>query len=516
MTLAGYSYSEGAASIAAPEVAIDAQNLSKWFSATHALDNVTFSINKGKIHALVGENGAGKSTLLGILSGRVVPSKGELSIFGQSMQYGNPRVSHHMGIATIYQELTLVPALSAEANVFLGQELGPGPFLSGRKSRMRFKQLCEDLDVEIDERALAGGLPVAQQQILEIMRGVAAHARIMLFDEPTAALPEHERESALNLIRRLSEQGVTIIFVSHHLNEVLAISDDTSVLRNGQLIETKPTSDWTERELIRTMLGHEVQAVEKSHRKISEEIVIRAEGITVPGAIQDISIEVHGGEIVGLAGLVGSGRTTLLRSLAGLEPTSNGKLWIDGHEMAWPRSPITALKYGIALVPEDRKRQGLVLGMSVADNITLTFLDAVSRFGVVLPKLQLKESLQLTNLFNIPASVISKPASSLSGGNQQRVLISKWLHRKPRILLADEPTRGIDVGAKKEVLDRLQYLAETGLAVVMASSELEEVISISNRIMVLADGMLVEDMKNGLGEITVGDLLKRAFRVSEE
>jgi ABC-type sugar transport system ATPase subunit len=498
------------------EIAIEAKRLTKWFGATLALDDVTLSVRRGEIYALVGENGAGKSTLLGILSGRVVPDSGELSVFDQHLQLGNPRASRQQGITAIYQELTMVPALTAEANVFLGQELGPGPLLSQRLMHKRFQRLCDDLEVRIDGRQPTRDLPVAQQQVLEIMRGVAAHARIMLFDEPTAALPEHERESALRLIRRLSTQGVTVIFVSHHLEEVLAISDRTTVLRNGRLIDTRPTAKWTERELVRSMLGREIQATEKRAHPVSNRLVVRADSITVPGAINNISIQVHAGEIVGLAGLVGSGRTTLLRSLAGLEASSHGRLWLDGDEVSWPRSPSTALDYGIALVPEDRKRQGLVLGMSVADNVTLTFLEAVSRFGIVLPKKQREESARLISRFGVPKEVNTLPVSSLSGGNQQRVLIAKWLHRQPLLLLADEPTRGIDVGTKAEVLNMLQQLAEAGMAIVMVSSDLEEVLAVSDRVLVLADGNLVGEMANDMGQLKVDDLLQRAFRVNDD
>jgi ABC-type sugar transport system ATPase subunit len=516
VTLSSFPQSSGAITEMAPDTAINAEGLTKWFSATQALDGVTFSIRRGEIHALVGENGAGKSTLLGILSGRVVPTRGELRVFGQPFQFGNPRASRQLGIATIYQELTMIPALSAEANVFLGQETGQGLFLSKRMMQQRFQQLCQDLEVEIDGRRLARELPIAQQQILEIMRGVAAQARIMLFDEPTAALPEHEREAALRLIHRLSTHGVTVIFVSHHLDEVLQISDRTTVLRNGRLIDTKPTKEWTEKDLVQKMLGREVQPAKKRSHPISQNLILRAEGVTVPGAIQDISVDVHAGEIVGLGGLVGSGRTTLLRSLAGLEPSSHGRLWIEGKEVPWPHTPRTSHQYGIALVPEDRKRQGLILGMSVANNVTLTFLEAVSRFGFISSRKQWAVVAGLIKNFSVPTSVIPLRASSLSGGNQQRILIAKWLHRRPRILLADEPTRGIDVGAKAEVLERLQHFAEDGMAILMTSSDLEEVLAVSDRVEVLAEGQFVQELDNVIGQLSVSDVLTRAFRLNDE
>ena len=512
--LAAASISDAASQTpAASEIAIEAVGLSKRFGATVALNDVSLSVRRAEIHALVGENGAGKSTLLGILSGRVIPTSGELRVFGRQLHYGNPRFSRRLGIATIYQELTMVPALSAEANVFLGQEAGRGPFLSARAMRARFLRLCDELQVHVEPGRAAHDLPIAQQQILEILRGVAAQAQVMLFDEPTSALPEHERESALTLIRHLRSQGVTVIYVSHHLEEVLEIADRASVLRNGTLTETRAIGAWTERDLVRAMLGRDVQASRKRPHPISDDVVLRAEGVTMPGAIRDIQVTVRGGEIVGLGGLVGSGRTTLMRCLAGLEPSSRGRLWIRGREVPWPRSPRAALAHGIALVPEDRKRQGLVLGMSVADNVTLTFLDDVSRFGVVQPARQRLQGSRLISRFGVPPEVLSRPAASLSGGNQQRVLIAKWLHRQPAILLADEPTRGIDVGAKVEVLENLQGLAQAGMAILMASSELEEVLAVSDRVVVLADGQLVDELDNRDGQLAVGDLLRRAFRV---
>ena len=500
---------------AASSTAVDARALSKRFGATLAVDDVSLMIEAGEIHAIVGENGAGKSTVLGILSGRISPTSGHVSVFGEPLRFGDPRASRRLGLASIYQELTMVPALSAEANVFLGQELGLGPMLSGRQMRLRFERLCRDLGVRIDPVTPARDLPVAAQQVLEIMRAVAARARIMLFDEPTAALPEHERESTLGLIRRLGDQGVTVVFVSHHLEEVFAVSDRISVMRNGVLTETRERESWTEHDLVHAMLGRDVEPTKKRARRRGGPVVLRAEGVTVPGAIEDIALTVCEGEVVGLGGLVGSGRTTLLRSIAGLEPTSHGRLWLDGKEVPWPKTPQAALRNGIAMVPEDRKRQGLVLGMSVADNVTLTDLGSVSRLWVVNRRRQSAQATKVLGRFGVRSTVIRDPAASLSGGNQQRVLISKWLYRDPRILLADEPTRGIDVGAKAEVLDSLQTLAESGMSIVIASSELEEVLAISDRVIVLSDGEAVDELANHDGQLTVAEILRRAFRVTD-
>jgi ABC-type sugar transport system ATPase subunit len=511
----GFSTSPGLDDVG-PGEALKALGLSKRFEGTVALDDVFLSIERGHIHSLVGENGAGKSTLLGIMSGRVVPSAGKLEVFSQPLHFGQPHVSREQGIVAIYQELTMVPALTAQANVFLGQERGFGPLLSEREMRRVFLKLCDDLDVTIVPTAPARDLPIAQQQILEIMRGIAADARVMLLDEPTAALSEQERDSALRLIRRLKAQGVTVVFVSHHLDEVLAVSDRISVLRNGRLVETRDCSDWTKQELVRSMLGRDVEARHKRRREISGGVALRALNVTVPGAISGVSFEVHAGEIIGLGGLVGSGRTTLLRAIAGLESTSTGRLWIDDCEVPWPRTPRHALRHGIAMVPEDRKRQGLILGMSVADNVTLTDLTSVSRLGVIARRRQRDLAARLVERFGVRRELVSAPARSLSGGNQQRILLAKWLHRAPRVLLADEPTRGVDVGAKADVLASLEGLAEAGIAVVMASSELEEVLEVSDRVVVLADGRSVAELDNQRGQLSVSDVLHRAFSVTDD
>jgi len=504
--------SVGAAS-ATPAAAVSIRALSKRYGGALAVDAVSLDVDTGEIHGIVGENGAGKSTILGILSGRTAPSAGDVQVFGTELPVGSPRSSHRLGIAAIYQELTMVPALSAEANVFLGQELGHGPLLDKQAMRRTFVQLCSELAVEIDPAAAVRDLPIAKQQIVEIMRAMHADARILLFDEPTAALPEHERESALALIRKLRAEGHTVVFVSHHLDEVLSLCDRVSVMRNGRLVETRPSRGWTKATLVRAMVGRDV-AVNVRRRPLQGGVpLLRAERICVPGRVQDISLVVHAGQIVGLAGLVGSGRTTVLRALAGMEPTSTGRLWLDGVEGSWPRDVPAALGQGIALIPEDRKRQGLILGMTVADNVTMPDLRSVSRWGLVMRRRQRSTATRALARLDVPDWATSMAVGNLSGGNQQRVLIAKWLYRVPRVLLADEPTRGIDIAAKAEVLNCLQDLAGQDLGLVIASSELDEVLTVSDRVVVLADGVLVEEFDNHDGHLKGSDILHRAFRL---
>lgn len=498
----------------ASAVAVRIRSLTKRYGGTLAVNDLTLDVAGGEIHAIVGENGAGKSTVVGILSGRAVPTSGEVLVFGERLPFGSPRAAHRLGIAAIYQELTMVPALSAVANVFLGQELGRGPALAKADMRRRFVGLCEQFGEAIDPNAAARDLPIAKQQVIEILRGVIADARLMLFDEPTAALPEHGRETALAHMRKLRAKGTTVILVSHHLDEVLAVSDRISVMRNGRLVASRVASEWSKAALVRAMVGRDVVMATQRPRKARDDVLLRADRVTVGRRLRDVSLTVHAGEIVGLAGLVGAGRTTLLRAIAGLEPTAKGRLWIDDREVPWPRDVPTAINHGVAMVPEDRKGQGLVLGMSVVDNITLPNLRSVSRLGIVVRKRQRDAAGTALASFDVPAHAAMLPVKDLSGGNQQRVLIAKWLFRTPRVLLADEPTRGIDVAAKAEVLNRLQDLADQGIGIVMASSELEEVLAVSDRVLVLADGELVEGLDNPDGQLSGSDVLRHAFRVA--
>jgi ABC-type sugar transport system ATPase subunit len=507
------SGSSGGGGGASDEAAVTCSGVTKRFFNTVALDGIDLTIRRGEIHAIVGENGAGKSTLLGILGGKVEPTHGTISIFGTPLRFGHPRYSRQAGIAAAYQELMMVPAQSAQANVFLGQEINGGGFLREGAMRARFKELCDELDVQLDPDQRVGSMSVAQQQIVEILRGMAARARILLLDEPTAALAERERASILALMTRLCAQGVTIVIISHNLDEVLQVSDRVTVLRNGRHILTEPRAAVDKAGLVQAMLGRELATQERKTRTHSNVPVLHAEGVTLRASIEDISIEVAGGEILGLGGLVGSGRTSLFRCLAGLEPRSTGRLWISGKEVPWPQSPPQALRLGIAMIPEDRKIQGLVLGMSGIDNMTMATYGAVSSYGIVSLGSQRKIANELVNRFRIAGSV-GRPVRTLSGGNQQKVLVAKWANRAPLILLADEPTRGIDVGAKAEVLRILQDFAGNGMAVMVASSELEEVVAVSDRIAVLSEGRLVQVIDNSTSHATVADVLTHAFRVT--
>jgi ABC-type sugar transport system ATPase subunit len=500
------------------QLAIDAQNVERRFGGVIALKGVNVQAREGTIHALVGENGAGKSTFLGIIAGRIAPTSGSVSIFGERYRLGDPRYAHRLGIVAIYQELTIVPAMSTQANVFLGQTPSRHGLVAKTQMRGRFRELCARLNVAIPSDVRAGRLSVADQQMLEIMRGIQSDARLLLFDEPTTSLAQPERASLFRVMRELREHGKTMMFVSHNLGEVLEIADMITVFRDGEVAASAPRSEWTKQALVRAMIGHDLSEDELSERDRSQRrcapVIMSARSVTLPNAVEEVDIEVRAGEIVGIAGLVGSGRSSLLRCLAGLEPHSHGKLLLEGASVPWPHTPRQALRLGIALVPEDRKTQGLVLGMSAMSNITMADYQKVSHLGVLSNRAMLEQSRAVASKFGFAANRVGTTVRNLSGGNQQKVLLSKWQHRRPKILLVDEPTRGIDVGAKKEILVTLRRLADSGLGIVMVSSELEEVVEVSDRVIVLAEGRSVAQLSRDAGPLSVTDILHAAFRVA--
>jgi rhamnose transport system ATP-binding protein len=512
------------------QVAAAYRGVSKSFGATHALRDINLEIEAGTVHALLGENGAGKSTALGILAGRIAPSAGSVELFGQTLPALNPRESRAAGLAAIYQELTIVPALSAEANVFVGQPLSRLGMLSGRPMRRRYEELCARLDVRpVAPGTPAGALSVADQQLLEIMRALASEARMILFDEPTASLGITERGSLLRLMRQLRAKGTTIVFVSHNIDEVLEVADVITVFRGGRHVSTVPRRDVSKHAVVRSMLGEEadlrflrtleqgatdVPPAHRAQRALEDRApALRVEGLTLPGAVENVDLEVGAGEILGLGGLVGCGRTSVLRALAGLEPRSTGRMWVDDREVDWPRTVRRARTYGIALAPEDRKQQGLVLEMPASTNVAMSDLSAVSTRGWISQRRVTAAAREAVQPFKFDSRRVDEPAGRLSGGNQQKLLLARWVHLAPRVLLADEPTRGIDIAAKEHVMSALEHMAWRGVAVIIVSSELEELIVVSDRVDVLAEGRLVGRLdRDGTG-ISVPQILDAAFAV---
>lgn len=512
-----------------PTIAVALKGVSKTYGATRALIDIDVEIMEGTVHALIGENGAGKSTAMGSIAGRVDFDGGVVEVFGQPLEPGNLRAARRAGVSAIYQELTIVPHLDAAANVFLGEPLARYGVLSTREMRKRYAALCAELDVTaIAPGVPAGTLSVAEQQMLEIMRSLVVDPRVILFDEPSASLAVEEREALYAAIERLRARGVTIVFVSHNFDEVERLADRITVFRNGRAIVTSARGEQTRAELVRAMLGEERGDQTLGRVLMNTGVptggeatalegapILEVIGLTVPGVLENIDLEVHPGEILGVAGLVGSGRSTLLRAIAGAEPTARGILKLSGVEVPWPRTVRAARKLGIGLIPEDRKGQGLVMPRSAADNIALSNLNAAASGGVIIRHRLRAMVSEAASRLNFPVGRLGERSDRFSGGNQQKLLMARWMYDRPRVLLADEPTRGIDIGAKGELLETLRIMAAERVGVIMVSSELEEVLSVSDRVLVVAKGQSMGLMEGSGEQIAMEDLLNAAFGLKE-
>lgn len=494
-------------------VAIRVRKVSKLFPGVQALRSVSFELATGEVHGLVGANGAGKSTLIRMLSGASTPDTGEIEVRGRPIFFEDPRAQRSNGIAAIYQELTIVPEMTALSNVFLGAVPHRFMITDRRKMERRFTELAEWMGLKISPYAKAGSLSVANQQMLEIMRAVQAEHSVIIMDEPTAPLGPFERARLYDLIGRLRANGVSIIFISHDLDEVLRLCGRVSVMRDGQLIATRLSSKWDKDSLVQAMLG-DIQVVPGVRRDMGgAPEVLGVKGLGLPGRVFDISLSLHSGEVFGIAGLVGAGRTEVLRSIAGLEPSSEGRMTLDGREVAWPRTVREAIARGIVLAPEDRKRQGLVLSRSAEANLMLADLNGTARGARIDNRLRRERATALARDFGFDPARLDADALHLSGGNQQKLVLGKWLNRKPRILLLDEPTRGIDLGAKQEIFRTIRRLSDEGMAVILVSSDLEEVVEHSDRVLVMARGRPIGLLSGQ--EATVERILNLIFEVEE-
>jgi rhamnose transport system ATP-binding protein len=470
--------------------------VSKSFGAVQALRGVDLELLPGEVHALVGENGAGKSTLIKIVTGAHAPDSGTLVIGGEAVTRADPVRARRLGVAPIYQQPALFPDLSVAENLAFGNE-PPGPWrrIDWAERRRRAQALLARVGAAIDPDAEAGSLRMAEQQLVEIARALGANARILLMDEPTAALAEPEAERLFALIGELRGQGVAVLYVSHRLPEVLRIADRVTVLRDGALVETRRADALNEAELIRLMVGRELQAVFPKREVARSGVVLEARSLSSQAAgVSAATFALTRGEILGFAGLVGSGRTELARVLFGLDPADSGELRIGG-DTVHVESPRHAIALGLAYVPEDRRRHGVIPEMSVAANTTLAVLREISR-GPLLDEAAEREVAQgFVERFAIKTPSLDAPVANLSGGNQQKVALARWLATKPRVLILDEPTQGVDVGAKAEIHRLMVELAEQGLAILMISSELPEILGMSDRIAVMRGGRVVATLE---------------------
>ena len=473
------------------------KNIVKEFPGVRALDGVSFTLEAGEFHSLVGENGAGKSTLMKVLSG-VYPHgtyEGDILIDDQVRQFRGIRDSENAGVAIIFQELSLVKELTVGENIFLGKEPSKLGVINWSELYHRTSKLLQDLNLDIDPRVPVGNLGIGQQQLVEIAKALSKEAKILVLDEPTAALAESEVETLFNILRKLKTRGVGMVYISHKLNEVFTMSDRVTVLRDGKTVGTHNASDLTKDKVIELMVGREVGNIFPEPDHELGDVVLEVKGLTAfsidvasKRVVDNVSFHVRKGEVLGIAGLMGAGRTELLMSIFGAWPGRfSREIYVNGKQVSLD-SPASAIGHGIGFVTEDRKRFGLILEQTILDNMTLAGLKRISgRFLTNRTKETMAASGPMQSL-RVKANSPLTVTGTLSGGNQQKVVLGKWLLTNPKVLFLDEPTRGIDVGAKQEIYAEINKLAKTGLAIVLVSSELPEVLGLSDRVMVLHEG----------------------------
>jgi len=465
--------------------------LSKSFAGAVALHDVSFDLEPGEVHALVGENGAGKSTLVRIVTGACRPDVGTVEVDGRPLLRADPLLARALGIASIYQQPALLPDLTVSENLAFGIEVG-GAWrrIDWRLRRRRAQDLLARVGARIDPDAPCGTLRMAEQQLVEIARALGANARVLVMDEPTATLAEPEAEQLLEQVLELKASGVGIVYISHRLSEVARVADRVTVLRDGRVVATRPSREVSPAELIRLMVGRELTAVFPKRRVPRGSAVLEARGLGCAATgVRDVSFSVHAGEILGLAGLVGSGRTELARVLFGLEPADSGEVLLRGAPVR-VRSPAAAVALGLAYVPEDRRQHGVIPQMSVSANITLAALRRVATGPFLDARRERALAAGFAERFAIKAPSLEAPVAALSGGNQQKVALARWLATEPAALILDEPTQGVDVGAKAEIHRLMVDLAAQGLAILMISSELPEILGMSDRISVMGGGTI--------------------------
>ena len=468
---------------------IQVQHVSKSFGGVHALQDVHFDVFAGEVHALLGENGAGKSTLIKIITGVHQPDTGEVLFEGHPVNFANTREAQEQGIAAIYQEPSLFPDLDVAENIMVGRQPAGRLGIDWKRMYREAGDLLRRLGLAIDPRTKARELSVAQQQVVEIARALSINAKVLIMDEPTSSLTLSEVEDLFAIVRQLREAGTAIVFISHRLEELFALADRVTVLRDGTYVGTREMSGITTEEMIRMMVGRALGELFPKQAVEAGDVVLEVSGLGREGAFSGVSFQLHKGEILGMSGLIGAGRTNVARAIFGTEPATEGTIRFNGRPVTIT-GPGAAMSLGIGYVPEDRKEHGLVLQMSIADNITLPMLSRFSAGGWVSPNREKQAANDGSQKLSVKMSSVEQKAGELSGGNQQKVVLAKWLGTNPRVLILDEPTRGIDVGTKAAVHALMSSLAAQGLAILMISSELPEVLAMSDRILVMREGRL--------------------------
>ena len=480
---------------------IEIRRVTKQFPGVTALSDVSLDLMPGELHAICGENGAGKSTLMKILSGVITEYQGELLLRGQRVQFRNTRDAEATGVAIIHQELNLVEELSAAANIFLGREIRGGlGLLDDRAMQREAGKLLEQLECPIHPASLAGSLRVGDQQLLEIAKALSLKSDILIMDEPTSALTEAEVERLYRVIKRLRKRGVTILYISHKMDEVFQLADRITVLRDGRHVRTMERQQTSPKQVTHLMVGREIESVHFEEPRQAGDVLVEVRDLSLswPGharqwRLKDVNLQLRRGEVLGIAGLMGAGRTELLECLFGASAiVPVGKILLNGREVRF-RHPAEALRAGIGLVTEDRKRLGLFAQMSVGDNINICALRKALSGGILSSRRERRQAAEMIDQLAIKTSGTSAPITTLSGGNQQKCIIGRWLLTEPRVLLLDDPTRGVDVGAKAELYRLMDKLCRRGLGIILTSSELPELLTVSDRILVLSEGRLTAE-----------------------
>jgi len=468
------------------------QGVYKSFGGVKALKNVRIQVAAGEVHALIGENGAGKSTFMKILAGAIEKDEGTIEIDGVVQKFKSPKDALKAGISVIYQELNMAPDLTVAENIFLGNYLTRRGIVDWPEMNRRATRLMEQLGKPISPKTLVKHLSLADQQIVEIARSLKNHSKIIVLDEPTAVLDKADTEILFGIMEKLKQDGVSIIYISHRLDEVLRIADKVTVLRDGEYITTRNASELSMEDLVSYMTGKPYGEMwpRRSEETNDREIALKVVNLRRGNVLNDVSFHVRKGEVLGLAGLVGSGRSEIARAIFGVDKLDSGDIYINGIKRKI-KSPRQAIRYGIGLVTEDRKQLGLLLKRPIFQNITLTDLKSLSKWTWIRSKLEMSRVQALRQKLEIKTDDVRNPVNTLSGGNQQKVVLAKWLHIQPSILILDEPTRGVDVGAKSEIYHLIQQLKKEGQAILLISSELPEIMGLSDRIVVIRRGRVV-------------------------
>ncbi len=495
---------------------LEMQGITKRFHGVSALQNVNLTIYPGEVHALMGENGAGKSTLMKILAGAYIADEGEIRINGQPLKITDPATARKAGINLIYQELNVAPNLTVTENIFMGSELRRGQFLDRKAMQIEAEQVLQSLGANFKAQTIVGTLSIAEQQQVEIARALKDKSRVLVMDEPTAALSDRETQHLFEVIRRLRDDGIAIIYISHRMEEIYALADRISVLRDGQYIGSLTRNEISAQRLVQMMVGRSMQDFYEHQRQTNHgAVILEVKNISDGRKITSVSFQIRAGEILGLAGLVGAGRTEVSRLIFGADRKASGEVFLNGMKLHI-NNPSDAIAAGIGYVPEDRKDQGLFLEMSSRKNIAINTLKQDAKAGIVNWSSVNRLSADAVENFNIRLANLEIRALDLSGGNQQKLLLARWLAIKPRVLMLDEPTRGVDIGAKSEIYRIISELAAQGVAILMVSSELPEIVGMSDRVLVMREGQLVGELDGSLGkEITQEKIMHYATGASE-